>query len=171
MSETMKHEGMLLTLKVTAASNMSAGDMVGISGTLAYSLGSATIDNTAVLGYAFAGILDEDISAGQCPINVFTEGVFKMKLASGATDANILPGWPVWTDGSGYVTTPGPNGDACIGTLVGIQTGTWSATGGGVAKNVFVKIAPIMYKWSVASPASLTATAPIAGGYPAAVDH
>ena len=35
MSETKIQEGMLLTLKVTAASNMSAGDMVGISGTMA----------------------------------------------------------------------------------------------------------------------------------------
>ena len=166
MSETKIQEGMLLTLKVTAASNMSAGDMVGISGTIAYSLGSATINNTAVLGYTFAGILDEDISAAQCPINVWTQGIFRMKLASGATDANIIPGNPVWTDGSGYVTTPGPDGDAAIGVLVGVQNAAWSTTGGGVTKRVYVKISPMQYKWSIAM-AGVSATGPIAGAYPA----
>jgi len=95
MSEKTFNEGMLVTLKVTAASNMSAGDMVGISGTIAYSLSSATINNTAVLGYTFAGILDEDISAAQCPINVWTQGVFTMLLASGATAAQVLMVMPV----------------------------------------------------------------------------
>jgi len=166
MSEKTFNEGMLVTLKVTAASNMSAGDMVGISGTIAYSLSSATINNTAVLGYTFAGILDEDISAAQCPINVWTQGVFTMLLASGATAAQVLPNQPVWADGAGNVTMIGTDGDACIGKLVGVHNGTWSATGGGVAKRVYVKINPMMFNWSIAM-AGVSATGPIQGAFPA----
>ena len=170
MSEQLKTEGTLVTITVTAASNMSAGDLVAISGTMAYSLSSATINNTAVLGYTFVGVLDENISAGQCPITVWTNGVYPIPIASGAADANIMPNQPVWTDGSGHVTTPGPNGDAAIGTLVGISNNTWGSTGGAVV-NALVKIQPMMFEWSVASPANVTATGPIAGAFPALVEH
>ncbi len=167
MVETRKSEGRLITLEnVTAASNMSAGDMVGVSGTRVFSLSSATIDLTATLGYAFVGILDEDISAGQSPITVWSEGVFKIPIASGATDANIFPGQPMWCDGSGHVTTPGAEGDAAIGSLVGISNATFGSTGGAVV-NALVRLRPMAYNWTIAASSGLSATAPLPGAFPA----
>lgn len=159
-------EGKLITLEnVTAASNMSAGDLVALSGHMVYSLSSATISTTATLGYSFIGVLDEDISAGLSPVTVWTEGVFKIPLASGAADANIMPGLPVWCDGSGHATTPGANGDAAIGTIVGISNATYGSTGGAVV-NVYVKIRPMALNWTIAATASLSATAPLPGAFP-----
>jgi len=166
LAEQRLSEGVLVTLEsVTAASNMSAGDMVGLSGTMAYSLSSATINVTATLGYSFVGILDEDISAGHCPVTVWTEGIFRIPLASGAIEANIVAGFPVWSDGSGYATTPGAEGDAAIGTIVGISNGTYASTGSADI-DVFVKIRPMAFNWTIAATAALSSTAPLPGAFP-----
>lgn len=166
MAEQRISEGLLVTLKLTAASNMSAGDMVGVSGHTVYSLSSATVNNTATLGYNFAGILDEDISAGQSPITVWTKGVFKLPIASGVTDANLMPGYPVWCDGSGHVTTPGAEGDYAIGTLVAMSNQTWGGSGGAVVY-AHVRIRPGLYESTIAATlAALSATAPLPGAFP-----
>ena len=164
--ETRMSEGKLVTLEnVTAASNLTAGDMIAVSGHMVYSLSSATIATTATLGYSFVGVLDENVSAGQSPITVWTEGIFKFPLASGATEANIMPGLPVWCDGSGYVTTPGAQGDAAVGTIVGISNATYGSTGG-AAVYVYVKIRPMEYNWTIAVTAALSSTAPLPGAFP-----
>lgn len=167
MAEQRKSEGALVTLEnVTAASNIAAGSMVGVSGTLLYSLSSATINLTATLGYAFVGILDESISAGQSPITIWTEGVFAIQIASGATDANLFPGQPVWSDGSGYVTTPGAEGDAAVGTIVGISNATFGGTGAADIR-AYVKIRPMGFNWTIAATSALSSTAPLPGAFPA----
>ena len=143
MPETKKSEGLLVTLNATAASNMAAGDMAGLSGTLVYSVSSATLALTAVIGHSFIGILDRDVSAGDSPIYVWTQGVFDIPLASGARSANLYPGFPVWCDGSGYVTTPGLNGDAAIGTMVNVRGASWGSTGANAY--VSVKINPMIF--------------------------
>ena len=143
MAETRRAEGRIVTLNVIAASNISAGDMVGLSGTTMYSLSSGTLGLTGTIGHSFAGILDRDVSAGNTPIHVWTEGIFDIPLASGAIDTNIYPGFPVWSDGSGYVTTPGLNGDAAVGVMVNIRSGSWGSTG--VNAHVTVKINPMVF--------------------------
>jgi predicted RecA/RadA family phage recombinase len=166
MSETRLSEGKLVTLEaVTAASNIAAGAMVGVSGTLLYTLSSATINVTATLGYSFVGILDEDISAGQSPVTVWAEGIFMLPVASGAADANLMPGYPVWSDGSGYVTTAGPEGDAAVGTIVGMSNATYGSTGG-AAIYAYVRIRPMAFNWTIAATAALSATAPLPGSFP-----
>lgn len=164
MSEQRKSEGHLVTFEnCTAASNIAAGAMLGISGTTIYSLTSATINTTATLGYSFIGINDDNISANQSPVTVWADGVFKLPLATASVSGNLYPGLPVWSDGSGAMITPGPEGDAAVGTLVGILGGTWGATGAGY---VFVKIRPMAYNWTIAATAALSSTAPLPGAFP-----
>jgi len=144
MPETRRSEGrMVIFSDVTAASNMTAGDMAAMSGHTVYSLSSGALGLTGTIGYSFVGIIDKDISAGIGPVHVWTEGLFELPLASGALDANLYPGFPIWSDGSGYVTTPGLNGDAIVGTIVGIKGGSWGSTG--TSPYVIVKINPIMF--------------------------
>ena len=167
MAEQRKSEGRLVTLEnVTAASNITAGQMVAVSGTLLYTLSSATngFGDTATQGYHFVGILDESVSAGQSPITVWTEGVFLLPLNSAATSGNINIGQPVWAiSGTNQVGTPGSNGDMSVGSLVGIQGGTWQNTAAG---RVYVKIRPGGFNWTIAATAGLSATAPLPGAYP-----
>jgi len=95
MSENLRSEGKIVLLEnVTAASNMIAGTLVGASGTLIYSLTSGTTGfaATATLNYGFIGILDDDISAGDAPISVITEGVFEFGLAGDSTSGGLQPG-------------------------------------------------------------------------------
>lgn len=168
MAEQRKSEGLLVTLEaVTAASNMAAGTLVALSGTLAYTHSSATtgFGATATMGYNFVGILDETVSAGQSPITVWTDGVFKLPLNSASTSGNIYAGLPVWTVSGTEVGTPGSNGAMSIGTLVGIEGATWGATGAGY---VYVKIRPGAVNWTIAATAALSSTAPLPGAFPQA---
>lgn len=164
--ETMRDRGGLLTLEhVTAASNMAAGTLVALSGTHAYTLssGSTGLGSTGgTLGYHFIGVLDVSVSAGQCPITVWTEGIFKLPLASGAISGSIYPGKPVWA-ATGLATTPGATGDMCIGSIVGIAGGTYGATGAGY---VHVKIRPGALNWTIAATSALSATGPLPGSFP-----
>jgi predicted RecA/RadA family phage recombinase len=158
MAENRKSEGKLVTVFLTAASNIDAGSMVGVSGLLAYNLSSATVGlgNTATLGYNFIGIADDDITAGRCPINVWVEGVFTLALSSASTSGLLTPGNPVWAGsgaGSGaMVILPGNTGDVCVGSLVNARQNT--AVG-----FVDVKINPARWRWSVLNNGGTTATA------------
>jgi len=165
MAEQRLSMGKLLTLEhVAAASNIGAGQMVGISGVSIYTLNSGTtgFGATATQGYRFIGILDDSVSAGQVPITVWTDGVFLMDLNPGSISGSLYPGKPVWAE-SGVVTTPGANGDMAIGTLVGIQGGTWGATGAG---RVRVRIRPGALNWTIALASALSSTAPLPGAFP-----
>lgn len=123
-------EGKLVTLEhCTAASNMAAGDFVALNIVSAiapqvYTCGDsvAGVSATALLGNCFAGILDHDVSAGECPVRVWTEGVFEMRLSSATTTGNVRIGQPVWIDSGNYVTTPGQTGEFCMGSLVSVPS-------------------------------------------------
>lgn len=165
MAENRKSEGRLVTLFLTAASNIDAGALVGVSGLLAYNLSSGTtgLGNTATLGYNFIGISDDDISAGQCPITVWVEGVFTIPLSSASTSGLLTPGNPVWassgtlaaqfTNTNAMAIHPGNTGDAPIGSLVGARQNT-------AAGFVDVKINPARWRWSVLGNGGTTATSP-----------
>lgn len=143
-------EGKLLCLdKCTAASNIPAGTPVGfLSATRTiYTLGAATtgLDNTALMGYHFIGITDKNYSANECPVSVWTEGVFNMVLSSDTVSADCEAGWPVFAN-SGIVINAGTGNtsDAAIGTLLSRPAEVTAA--GGV--QVKVKINPAVYRWT-----------------------
>jgi len=165
--EQRKSEGRLVTLEnVTAASNIVAGAMVAMSGTLVYTMSSGTTGyNETATFYNFIGVLDEAVSAGQSPITVWTEGVFSFDLATAAVSGNLYPGQPVWCTDSGThgreVGTAGVDGTMCVGSLVSMAT--WGST---ASTPVQVKINTNI--WTIAAAAaSITATAATAGGFPA----
>ena len=174
MSENRKSEGLLLTLEnVTAASNIAAGKLVAISGHTIYTLDSAStgFGNTGTMNYNFIGILDESISAGQSPITVWTEGVFQLPIDTAATSGNLYAGFPVaW--GTSGVTTPGVEGDASIGTIVGMET--FGNTGGGSVKEsgvALIYIRPMALNWTIFATAALSATGPMPGAFPQLATH
>ena len=155
MGETRTSEGKLVTLEFcTALSNIAAGTPVAlITGTTTIGtlgLTVAGVSATAPLGHQFVGVLDESVSAGQTPITVWTEGVFKFTMSSAATLASIQPGWPVAADSGTVVTTPVVTGDQTIGTLV-TQYAGWAATG---SRTVEVAISPSMWRWDRYVPAN-----------------
>jgi hypothetical protein len=105
---------------------------------------TAGLSGTAgAAGMRFIGILDDDVSAGQCPVTVWTEGVFELTLQSAITTAALI-GRPVWGAISGtgnLVTTLGPaTGSLPIGSVVGLTNGTSGQT-------VNVKIMPGAFRW------------------------
>lgn len=151
-------EGNLVYLeKCTAASNIVAGRMVGINtGALtifSYDREAAGFSGTGMAwGNRFIGILDEDVSAGQVGMSVWTKGIFELQLASSITTAASI-GHPVWGCNSGggrFVTTEGTGATGAandmvtgvypIGTVVGLTNGT-------SGQYVRVKITPGAFRW------------------------
>jgi hypothetical protein len=126
--------------------------MVGIdTGTnLVYSLDreSAGFSGSAKAGMRFIGILDEDVSAGDSPITVWTQGVFRLRLASSsAMTGSAIVGKPVWTCNSGggeIVDVTGVTGDFPIGNIVG-----WDGTAEPSGDYIDVRINPGAYRWGV----------------------
>lgn len=165
--ENRKSEGVMVTLeRVTALSNLYAGDMVALQTVTGRqdSICSLALDATgvisasALIGYHFVGVLDEDFSAGagltgRQTVNVWTKGVFKFRCDSGITTAAAYIGCPVWaatTSGRNiFVTTPGQTADAPIGTLVSrpLQDGPTARSFTGQAW-VDVKINPAVWRWT-----------------------
>lgn len=163
MAENRRSEGHLITLNVTAASDIAAGMPVAISGTLAYNLQSGVtgLGNTATLNYNFIGISDQLISGGQCPITVWGDGVFRLQMSSACTTGNLKPGNPVWAASAvGMVITLGATGDAVLGTLI---QGDWNATG-----QLFydIKINPARLRWSTRGFAAVTGSAAMPLAFP-----
>ena len=173
MSENRVSEGELVTLEgATAASNIAAGCMVGV-GTgvnLVYSLDreAAGFTGTALAGGRFVGVLDESISAGQSPVTVWTNGVFKFRLNTGSTlSASAMIGKPVYAQNSGggtLVDTTAVTGDIAVGTIVGRAiitepSCTW----------VRVKITPGIFRWGIygqAAAGALSGTSYVGHVYP-----
>ena len=159
MPENKRSEGMLVTLEgAWAASNIVAGTPVqGASATNAiYTLG----DNTTGAGTGhnaerFLGILDEDVSASQTPITVWTKGVVRMILNADMSATDIHNGNPVFAN-SGLIVNSRKalkTGYAAIGTIVGRISATVSSGG-----YINVKINPGSYRWMYSIPADLTAS-------------
>ena len=147
--ENLISEGKLVTLDgCTAASNIAAGRMVAVDtgASMLYTFTSEVAGLTGTggaHGMRFIGVLDDDVSAGQCPVTVWTEGVFEFTLQSGITTAALI-GRPVWGAVSGtgnLVTTLGTTtGSYPIGSVVGLTNGTSGQT-------VRVKIMPGAFRW------------------------
>lgn len=171
MSETLRSnnnsDGLLTLTECTAASNIPAGTPVGFltASTTIFTLGDSTtgFSCTALMGHHFIGITDEDYSANQSPVTVWTKGVFKMYTLAGCSATNTTNhfGGAVFADSGrvaqvGHATT---TGDAAIGTLV-IPAASGSASWFGV------KINPAVWRRMKYMPNSTTATSYAAFGFP-----
>ena len=173
MASNYRGDGNLITLtNCTAFSALNAGVLVclcttGSNANNLYTLGNAVAGQsaTALMGYQFVGVLDQDIAAGAANPTVRTNGVFVLTLSSGSVSGDIIPGAPVWADSGNIVVTPAANtGDAAIGSIVGMAT--WGVTGA----DVDVKINPVIgnARYTIYCP-SITGTQAAAIGYPKAV--
>lgn len=177
MSEVRYSEGNLVTFEnCTAASNIAEGTMVAVNtspaaqgSTTIFSLSDNTVGftSTALMGYHFIGVLDESVSAGQSPITVHTEGVFKMFTNSGTLTANMVVGYPVFASDPGTVAVgvADSTGDVALGTIVGLCGSGTLATGAYVE----VMIRPGAYRWTIwqqGITAATSATAPEALCFP-----
>ena len=166
MGEYMRgrDKGALLVVPATAASNIVAGTMVGIiTGVAAnteqvYSLAADVtgFSCTALKGYHFMGVLDDNVSAGECPIAIWTEGVFEFTIDGDSNSGLGFAGLPVYasTGGAGVqVSTTGNTGDMAIGTLV--REPLAKAAGAGVTgTTALVKINPGAWRWSISLPSN-----------------
>jgi len=174
MAENRRSEGQLVTLYVTALSNIANGTPIAVgSGSagattntgLAFTLGRSTtgFSSTAQPGYHFVGVLDEDISAGDCPISVWTKGVFEFTSTTDTTTAAYCVGNPVFADSGTHVMMGAAQTcDAAIGSLV-----SWNKTVTGV--KTLVKINPARWRWTYfesARAANPTGTASPALSFP-----
>jgi len=148
MSENRRSEGKLVTLQFcTAASNIPAGTPLacGSATSTIWTLGMTTtgFGMTGSIGSYFVGISDQDISAGQGNIVVWTEGVFELTASSAWTTAYL--GDAVMAD-SGKVVSVGAiatsSGVAPIGSYIPAGTGERSGT------TVLVRIKPVIWRWS-----------------------
>ena len=162
MSENRRSEGILVTLtNVTAASNLNGGDPIAVlTGTnQIFTLGLSTtgFSCTALAGFHFLGILDQDVSAGEQSIPVWTEGVFELVFSSALTTAYI--GTPVFPD-SGTVVSDGTTGQGSVGTVVGLRT-----VGEQSGQRADVKINPLAYRFDRYVPAN-TASAVFGVSWP-----
>lgn len=131
MSENLKSEGNLVTLEgVSAVSNIAAGTPVGLATATnhihTFGLTVAGQEGTGQsFGSRFIGILDEDVSAGQTPINVLTKGIFQLTMSSAITTSYV--GEPVFGDSGAVVAVVGnTTGSLSIGTVVGVPAGELS---------------------------------------------
>lgn len=160
-------DGLLTLTDCTAASNIPAGTPVALltGSTMIYTLGQtvAGFSCTALLGHHFIGITDEDYSAGDSPVTIWTNGVFKMYTASGcsATNTTNTLVQAVFAKSGRYVqighaTT---TGDAAIGTLI-------QPAASGSSSWCGVKINPAMWRRMKYMPNSTTATSYAAFGFP-----
>jgi len=143
--ENRRSEGKLVTLQFcTAASNIPAGTPLGCNTAtnMLYTLGNATTGFafTGSLGNYFIGVSDQNLSAGQSPVTIWTDGVFEFTAASAWTTAPV--GVPVMADSGRVVTNTGISGDAPLGSYIPAGTGERSGS------TVFVNIKPVMWRWS-----------------------
>lgn len=166
MSETLKRGAGLLTLEdCTAASNFAAGTplMIGTATNTVYSMGTQTTGHgcTGLLGYHFIGICDKAYSAGDCPITVWTKGVFKMYTHGDNSATAVQPGYAVFAQ-SGlnvYLGITVDTGDVAIGSVVSQPASASSSW-------LDVKINPGRYRFMYYTPNSVTATSTPAMGFP-----
>jgi len=171
MAETLRSnnntDGLLTLTECAAASNIPAGTPVALltGSTMIYTLGDSTpgFSCTALMGHHFIGITEEDYSAGDSPVTIWTKGVFKLQTASGcsATNTTNTLCQAVFADSGRYVNIghATTTGDAAIGTLV-IRAASGSSSWCGV------KINPGMWRRMKYMPNSTTATSYAAFGFP-----
>lgn len=142
--ETRRSEGRLVTLQFcTAASNIPAGTPLAVMSatSLIYTLGLSTTGFGASggIGLYFAGISDEDLSAGDSPVTLWVDGVFELTASSAWTTAYV--GDAVMPDSGKVVAITPITGNASIGSYIPAGTGERSGT------TVLVKIKPAIWNW------------------------
>ena len=154
-------EGKLVVFEnATAYSNIAAGRMVaidsGANNITSFDTETAGFTGTgAMLGARFIGVLDDNVSANQSPVAVWTEGVFEFMIDTSITTLAFIgrPAFAARSGGGRYISTNAAGaatGQLPIGTFVGISTrtltgpaaimgtsGTWS----------HVKINPGAFRW------------------------
>src|SRR3990167_8719252 len=116
MPENRLSEGSRVTLaNATAASNIDAGTMVAVNtgANTIYTFAREVTGLSATgggIGCRFIGVLDDNVSAGQSPIVVWTDGVFEFQLATAISTA-VFVGMPVYGPLSGAGIRVGQVGD------------------------------------------------------------
>lgn len=173
MAQNRRSEGVLLTIEATAASNIVAGTPVAIGTALGgshlvYTLGVSPVNLSGTgkeLGHRFIGVLDESVSAMDCPITIWTEGIFRFQVSTANATGNAFQFVPAGPDsgmsilyGDAAFLTAG----ACIGTVLGVQNAEASSQG-----YVDVRITPAVWRWTIYNANDLTAVAPQALCWPA----
>ncbi len=155
MSENRRSEGRLVTLQFcTAASNIPAGTPLAVMSatSLIYTLGLSTtgFGATAGIGSYFAGISDEDLSAGDSPVTLWVEGVFELTAASAWSTAYV--GDAVMPDSGRVCVVVGVTGTPPIGSYIPAGTGERSGT------TILVKIKPAIWEWDTYGLANISGT-------------
>lgn len=155
MSENRRSEGTLVTLMFcTAASNIPAGTPLacGSATSLVYTLGLTTtgFGMTGNIGGYFIGISDQDLSAGQSPITVWTEGVFELTASSAWTTAYIADA--VSPDSGKVCTVTHVTGTRPLGSYIPAGTGERSG------RTILVKINPAVWDWNTLGLANISGT-------------
>jgi len=155
-------EGKLVVFEnATAYSNIAAGRMVaidsGANNITTLDCGTAGFSGTGnMLGARFIGVLDDNVSANQSPIAVWTEGVFQFYLEAGITTAALIgrPAFAGSGGGGANVNTlaigTNPTGQHPIGTFVGVSTMTTTAPAATIGSSgtfCRVKITPGAFRW------------------------
>jgi len=154
-------EGTLVCIELTAGSNIAVGTPVCVntgsntSVPQVYSIGAgvAGVSASTTMGMRCIGVLADNVSAGDCPCMVYTEGIFRFQMSTASLQARISPGVPVFPDSGIVVITPGSeastsgsSGQGSLGVIVGMSGA--GATGGNW---VDVKLNPGAYRWTVYS--------------------
>jgi len=154
-------EGKLVVFEnATAYSNIAAGRMVaidsGANNITSFDTETAGFTGTgAMLGARFIGVLDDNVSANQSPVAVWTEGVFQFILDTAISTAALIgrPAFAARSGGGQYVSTlaaGAATGQLPIGTFVGVSTMTITApaaTMGTSGTWARVKIMPGAFRW------------------------
>jgi hypothetical protein len=160
MADNRLSEGRMISLAgATAASSIVAGTLVATNtgGNSIYSYCKETVGLSGTggaIGIRFIGILDDNVSAGQNPVNVWVEGVFALQFASSISTAYI--GQPVYSCISGagmLISNSGTTGEIPLGTIVGLGRGELSG------QYVHVKITPGAFNWGCFGRVDAIATA------------
>ncbi len=157
------NNGLVTLDHCTAFSNIVAGTPLvidssgGVASCNIFSMGNTTgmtdTQATALLGSHFIGVLAADVSAGDCPVSLWTEGVFQFLTLSSTVSSKVAPGWAVFAAPTGDFANSalqvsigtGLVHDAAIGTLVNNIASEVTAVGG---KPCHVKINPAVWRWT-----------------------
>jgi hypothetical protein len=125
-----------------------------------YTLGDdvSGFGSTGGIGHYFVGISDEDLSAGQSPVNVWVEGVFELTASSAWTTAYI--GDAVMANSGRVCINSGATGDAPIGSYIPAGTGERSGA------TILVNIRPMVWRWNSWGGASDSASGIQGGTFP-----
>ena|SRR3990167_394884 len=174
MAENRISGGRLITLEgCTAFSNIAAGTLLAVNtasnGVYSFCRETTGLNTAGSFGMRFLGVLDDDISAGQVCFNVWTEGIFRVRLQL-ANTASVTVGQPVFPglSGAGLGVVANTGGTAAGGVLN--VTGTQSigtvvgrSASGTAGEWIDIVIKPNALLWG---PYAMAATTGLGNNYP-----